>query len=254
MTPTQLLATLLLLAPGPAATDPAQKGARLRPAEAILRDYARAIGGEEAWKRHRSLYMKRQVQAKGMAIDGTEERYATSAGQLLSVSVLPGMGTFRQGSDGKVRWSEDPINGLRILEGVEDEEARLDATWNAEVQLASSYEKVRSVKPPVPPPAGQRYECVELVAKVAPPAVTCFDARTHLRVLQKGTHAGPQGPTPYLTLFRDWRELGGMKIPYGEETTAGPLTMEARVLEVKLDSPLDPKMFAVPRPPAAAGP
>jgi hypothetical protein len=230
-----------------AAPTPAAPAAALRPAEAVLADYARAVGGEKAWKRHRSLYTKRSVAAKGMAINGTEEHYATAAGKSLTISAIPGMGRFRLGTDGTVRWADDPINGLRILTGVEDEEARIEATWNADLQLARSYAKVRSVPPPQPPPAGQRYECVELSPKVAPPAIACFDATTHLRVLQKGTRASPQGPVPYVTKLSDWREVQGIKLPWAEETTAGSLTMEAQVLEVKLDRPIDPKLFAVPK-------
>jgi hypothetical protein len=110
---------------------------------------------------------------------------------------------------------------------------------------------VRSVPPPEEAPAGTRYECVELIPKGAPSAVTCFDARTHLRVFQKGTRTGPQGAVPYLTRFSDWRGVQGIKIPYGEETTAGPLTIEARVVEVKLDAPIAPSLFVVPKPDAA---
>jgi hypothetical protein len=241
--------TLLVLLAALAAEAPARhaSSAAGRAAPAILADYARAIGGDRAWRRHKTLYLKRAIVAKGMEISGTEERYATAAGQMVTVSEIPQMGRFRQGCDGKVCWSEDPINGLRILSGVEDEEARIDGAWQSEAQLARSYEKVRSIAPPEPPPAGKRYECVELVPKSAPPAVTCFDASTHLRVFQKGTRAGPQGAVPYVTRFSDWRGVQGIKIPYGEETTAGPLTIDARVVEVKLDGPLAPALFAVPR-------
>jgi hypothetical protein len=190
------------------------------------------------------------VSAKGMEIHGTEEHSSTAQGRSLTVSDMPSMGRFRQGCDTRVCWSEDPINGLRVLSGAEDEEARIDATWNAELQLARAYDKARSVPPPVAPPAGQRYECVELTGKKSPPVVTCFDAQTHLRVLQKGTKASPQGPVPYLTRLSDWREVQGLRFPYAEETTAGPITMEARVLEIKLDGRMDPKLFALPRAPA----
>jgi hypothetical protein len=236
-----LLPLLAALAAASAADSPAP-----RKAATVLADYARAIGGDKAWRRHRSLYLKRTIVAKGMEISGTEEHYATAAGQALTISEIPGMGRFRQGCDGKVCWSEDPINGLRRLSGVEDEEARIDGAWNSEVDLAKSYDKVRSVSPPEPPPAGERYECVELVPRNAPAAVTCFDAATHLRVYHKGTRTGPQGPVPFLTRFTDWRAVEGIKMPYGEETTAGPLTISSRVVEVKLDRPVDKGLFALP--------
>src|SRR5882757_10295438 len=173
---------LILLAAAAAPTAPQPT----RAPSAILADYARAVGGEKAWRRHRSLYLKRTIVVKGMEISGTEERYATAAGQTLTISDIPAMGKFRQGCDGHACWSEDPINGLRLLSGVEDEEARLDGAWDSEVHLARNYQKVRSVPPPEPVPAGALYECVELTPRTAPPLVTCFDAGMHLRVFQKG--------------------------------------------------------------------
>jgi hypothetical protein len=231
-----------------AGSPPASPPAGDRSPRVILADYAAAIGGAQAWRRHRTVRIRREIEAKGMNIRGTETRYGTAAGKTLTITEIPGIGRFRQGSDGRVRWSEEPINGLRRLTGAEDEEAKLDATWDGEVRLVDLYDKVRAAQPPVAPPAGQRYECVELVPRAAAPAVACFDARTHLRVLQKGTRATPQGDTPYLVKFGDWREVGGMKMPYSEEMTAGPTTLVARVVEVALDEKLDSKLFAVPRP------
>jgi zinc protease len=226
------------------AADPAPA----RTADAILDDYAKAVGGEDAFKRHKTMHMKRQVELKGMNMSGTDERYATSAGKSLSIVSLPNIGSFRQGSDGKVRWSEDPINGLRVLAGAEDEEAKVESTWNAELQLKKLYEKVRVVPPPEPPPAGKKYECVELTPKLAQPAITCFDAQTHLRVYQKGTHATPQGEIPYTVKFSDWRDVEGVKMPFSEDTVAGPMNLSATVTEVKFDEKIDPKVFTLPKP------
>ena len=68
---------------------------------------------------------------------------------------LPGIGTMKSGSTGVgkagVRWSEDPINGLRILKGAEDEQARMEATWNAELQLKQLFK----TREPLPPPDGR---------------------------------------------------------------------------------------------------
>lgn len=235
-----LLALLALLA----ATPPA---ASARNADAILDDYARAVGGEAAWKKHQTMRVKTDVEAKGMQIKGSEERWLTSSGKMLSVTSLAAIGNIRQGSNGKVRWSEDPINGLRILKGAEDEEARIDGSWNADVNLKKLYQSWRVVDPPTAPPAGKRYECVELKAKLSKPTTACFDAETHLRVYQKGEHSTPQGDVPYTATFSDWRTVEGVKMPYVEEMTAGPMTLEARVVDLKFDEKLDPKMFDVPK-------
>jgi hypothetical protein len=68
----------------------------LRPAQAILADYANAIGGKEAWKRLRSVHVKRALTVAGQGATGNEEHWATADGKNLSVSTLRDVGTFRQ--------------------------------------------------------------------------------------------------------------------------------------------------------------
>jgi hypothetical protein len=159
------------------------------------------------------------------------------------------------GSDGKRRWSQDPINGLRQLTGAEDEDARIDAMWEGEAhiqstwsaaRLKSMYKQMLNVDPPVPPPAGQSWECLSLVPKVGAPATACFDATTHLRVLQTGTHATPQGAVPYTTRYGDWRDEDGLKMPHAEEMTAGPMTLDAKVAEIVFDKKVDAKKMVFP--------
>src|SRR4051794_32514682 len=84
---------------------------------AILDAYAKAIGGTKAWAQHKNLRITRTLEAKGMQIRGTEERTAMPGGKMLSVTTIEGVGSMKQGADGKVRWTEDPINGLRVLQG-----------------------------------------------------------------------------------------------------------------------------------------
>ena len=245
-----MIARVAVVVPGLALAAAASLGAAatppLRPAEAVLADYAKAIGGQRAWKRHHSLHVKHEIEVAKMQMRGTAERYATSDDKVLTVTEVAKMGRFREGTDGHVFWSEDPINGLRVLDGAEAEEQRIDSAWDGEIDMARQYQKVRSVPPPVDAPAGQRYECVELIAKVAAPAITCFDAATHLRVLQKGTHASPQGPQPYLTHFGDWRDVKGMKLAYSEEMVAGPMTLVSHLVKIDVDQPIDAKLFDLP--------
>ena len=229
------------------AADAGAPPAPARTAEAILDDYARAIGGPQAWKRHKSVSMKRRLEVKGMQISGTEDRYATANGRWIVMTDLVGLGHFQQGFDGKNLWSEDPINGLRILEGAEAEEAKVDGTWDAELRLKDLYPEVKTVPPPSAPPPGHRYECVQLGGKLAKPAVACFDAQTHLRVFQKGVHATPQGDVPYTVTFSDWREVDGMKVPYSEDMVAGPMSFVDTLTELKFDQKRDPKLFALPK-------
>ena len=238
-----MIAVLLsLLAAAPAETP-------LRPAQAILADYANAIGGRAAWKRLRSVHIKRSLTVLGQGANGSEEHWATADGRNLSVSTLRDVGTFRQGCDGRATWSRDPVFGLRKLEGAEAEEARINGAWNAEPDLASLYVNVKSVSPPKEAQAktDTSLECVELQRKIGKPSVLCFDAKTHLRVLQTGAQPSPGGDIPYKIVFGDWRTSRGIKTWYLEKMTAGPTTVEGRITSLVFDEKIPASQFKIPK-------
>jgi hypothetical protein len=234
-----LFASLLAATPAPSPT-------ALRPAQAILADYAQAIGGKEAWKRLRSVHTKRDLTVSAQGAQGSEEHWATADGKSLSESTLHNVGSFRQGTDGRAAWSQDPVFGLRNLEGLELEETRINAAWNAEPDLASLYVKVTSVPPPKDAESG--LECVELQKRQGKPTVLCFDGRTHLRALQTGVQSTPGGEIPYRVVFGDWRTVKGIKTWFEEKMTAGPSTVEAHTTSLVFDEKIPASKFKMPKP------
>jgi hypothetical protein len=212
-----------------------------RTVEVILADVARALGSEAAWKAHKNVRMKLEMSFQGMGISGAGERFATNKDKALVVTDLPGMGTIREGSNGKVFWSQDPINGTRTLSGAEADQARLEAVWNAELRTTELYKSVE-LAPSSPP--GQ--ECLVLTPNDAPAMTNCYDAKTHLQVTQKGTRSTPQGDTPFSSTLKDWREVGGLKMAFAVDTQAGPITFTAKMTDVTFDVPMDDKMFDPP--------
>ena len=201
-----LLGLLLAIDAAPI-VPPAQPAAATRPlreAKAVLADYAKAIGDERLWAKHKSVRVKREVTVKAMQFVGNEDTWIAKGGKIYGESKMPGMGTFRRGSDGRVAWASDPIGGLRKLTGGEAEEVRIGASWNSEWHLADVYSKVLSVPAPAAMPAGQSWECVELHKKQGAPTETCFDSTTHLKVWERGVQASQGGEVPYVTTFSDW--------------------------------------------------
>jgi hypothetical protein len=179
-----------------------------------------------------------------MGMGGTGERFATRDGKSFTVTQMTGVGTVREGTDGKVFWSEDPIQGLRFLEGAEREQARIEAAWNPDMQADQLYAKVESATEAGP--NGVTYECVIATPKVGPPTKSCYDPVTHLQVTQSGTRATPQGDIPFRGITKDWRDVGGLKVPFGAETQLGPITLVVTVKSLVFDEPVDAKMFEPP--------
>jgi hypothetical protein len=225
------------------AATPAEPASPLRPAEAILADYAQAVGGRDAWKKLRSLHSKRSLTVNGQGASGNQESWATADRKNLSVMTLTDVGSFRQGFDGRVAWSQDPVFGLRKLEGAELEDARINSAWNAEPDLARLYTKVTSV-----PSTDPGLECVEMQKTIGKPTVLCFDGKTHLRARQTGVQPSPGGEIPYKIVFGDWREVGGIKTWFSETMSAGPSTIEAHTTSLKFDEKIPASAFRIPKP------
>jgi hypothetical protein len=238
-------ATAATAAPAPAAATAAPPGARAP--DAILADAIKATGGTAAWNAHRNIHLKLEMSFQGMGISGAGDRFATKTDKSLMVTELPGIGKIREGSNSKVFWSQDPVNGLRILDGVEAEQAREESIWDADERVHELYPKIESKLEPRPE-GGPPLECLVLTPRLGPPVTNCYDPATHLQVTQKGSHATPQGDTPFTSTMSDWREVGGVKMAFAVQTQAGPITFTGNITGVSFDEPLDDKMFEPPAP------
>jgi hypothetical protein len=96
-----LLAVVAALDAG-AAVAPASPPATLRDGKQVLADYARAIGDKNAWRKHKSVRVKREVSVKTMNFTSDEETRLLRSGKLHSVSSAPSLGVSRNGYDGKI--------------------------------------------------------------------------------------------------------------------------------------------------------
>ena len=233
----------------PSASAPAATAAAAPPGQrspdAILADSVQATGGAAAWQAHQTQHTLLTIGLQGMGMGGPAEHFQTRTNKSLMVSTLPGVGKVLEGSNGKVSWSQDPVNGLRFLDGPEAEQARIESAWNPDLTARELYARVETA---ADAPAG--LECLTMTPRVAPVIRTCYDARTHLQVSQEGTRVTPQGDIPFRTTLRDWHDVGGVKMPYTAETQAGPVTIVTTVTEVAFDVPADDKMFDPPAPAA----
>jgi len=216
-----------------------------RSVDDIVRDMVKALGGAEALGRHKSLHTKMSITFQGLGITGTAEHYGAVGDRALTVTNIPNLASTREGTDGKRAWSQDPINGLRLLEDVEAEQARLEAAWNAELRMKELFPTIEAKNEPGE--GGVPYlECLVLTPKAGASMTECFDPRTHLMVRQRGSRSSPQGSTPFVARMRDWRAVGDIKMPFVTEMQVGPLSFMGTITSAELDVPVDASQFAVP--------
>lgn len=229
--------------PVPPGTPPPAPAPALRSADAILADSVKATGGDGPWKSHHSMETTTVIDYAKMAITGTRIQTVTSRNKSLAITNIPNVGEVKEGTNGRVVWSEDPVNGLRLLTGAEAAQFKLESTWNLERNIKKLFTKI-TVKADTD--GGRALECLELTPPIGQLLTTCYDAETHLQVSQKGTAATPQGDVPFSLRIRSWKESGGIKLPELAEMTTGPIEFSARLTSVTFDKPVDDKRFEVP--------
>jgi len=218
----------------------------LRTPEEILADAVNATGGAAAWNAHKTAHYKVETTLQGMGMGGKGERFQTRADKSLMTMEMAGLGRVREGTNGKVAWTDDPAHGIRYLDGVEAEQMRIASSWNMDLHAAELFVKLESASEPGPD--GVNLECVVATPKIGTPFRSCYDPKTHLQVSQSGVHAGPEGDMPFRSVIREWREVSGLKIPFESNTQLGPITTVDRVTAVTFDEPIDEKMFDPPKP------
>jgi hypothetical protein len=224
----------------PGAATPTAGGPRTP--ESVLADAVRVTGGA-AWHAHKTRRATLTIAFEGMNMGGPAEYFQTDTDKALTVTTLPGVGRVSEGTNGKIFWAQDPVNGLRFLEGAEAEQARIEASWNADLKAHDLYQKLELAQDS---PAG--LECLVLTPRAGGPIRNCYDRQTHLQVSQEGIRATAQGDVPFRSKESDWREVGGIKMAFSSETQAGPITILTTVDGVVLDEPLPDKMFEPPAP------
>ena len=227
-------------------TSPVTTPGRSRTPQEILADAVKATGGTAAWNAHKTAHYKMETTLQGMGMGGVGERFQTSTDKSLTVMEMTGLGRVREGTNGKVAWTEDPVQGIRYLEGVEAEQTRIGSSWNADIHAGELFAKLETATETGPD--GAALECVVATPRLGAPLRSCYDPRTHLQVSQSGVRASPQGDMPFRAIVRDWRDVGGVKMPFESNTQLGPITTVDKVTAVTFDEPLDDKMFDPPKP------
>jgi hypothetical protein len=233
--------------PGAAAPAAPAAAAAARTPQAILADAVKATGGEAAWNAHKTVRYRVETVFQGMAMRSDGERFVTRGGKALTVAEVTGLGTVREGINGKIAWTQDPLQGLRHLDGAEAEQARIGASWNPDMQAAELFAKLETAGEPGPD--GTTLECVVATPRIGQPIRSCYDPRTHLQVSQSGVKVSPQGSIPFRGTVADWRVVGGIKIPFESNIQLGPITLIDRIKSVTFDEPIDDKVFDPPAPP-----
>lgn len=224
----------------PAAAEPESN---LPDAKELLAKSVEAVGGKATLDTVKSFHLEGTIGAPKQNLTGKVETW-WKGGDFYMVQTIPGLGINRSGKKGDVIWAEEPINGLRKLEGKEAEQHM----WASSLLLTADWEQFFDEATTVAEREveGKKVYDIELSAKSGAKLTVTLDAKSHLMVEQSFKVHSPLGSMPVTIRSTDYREVDGMKIPYKQVTDASLMELTQELSVVELNAPVDESTFAMP--------
>ena len=231
-----------------AATDAKPEVAQtdLPTAEVMFASNVDAVGGMPKIDLIKTFYREDDMEVVGQGIKINNKLW-WSDGDYYSEATMPGMGLTRIWKVGETMWSEDPINGLRKIEGKEAKqqlranELVITATWKD--HFAKAETKARRMvdgKPAID---------VVLTTADGDETVMTFDEESKLLVAQSFVQDSPMGAVPITALALDYKEFDGFKISTKSTMQMAGTEIVGTMVEFKPNEKIE--KGKITRPPAA---
>ena len=213
-------------------------------AETILDRFIQATGGRAAYEKRRSEYMVQDIEIVNTPIKGTVTTYKQAPSRSYMELDLPMIGKFRQGSDGKIAWSITPMDGAKLLEGEQLEQALRAARYNGDLYWRELCKRVETVG--TEDVDGKPAYIVVRTYKVGKPITDYYDAASNLLVKGIAKQQTPNGEVRSEILVSDYRTEGGILIPHKivMKSPNDERIMTVRTVTVNQEAP--PGTFDIP--------
>jgi hypothetical protein len=246
-------ATLHAQTPPPAPPPPELKPA---PAEAtvdaILDRHLESIGTASARAAQRSLRIELAMELKAQNLRSQITIAAERPQRIHVRQVIPNIITMTRGYDGERGWSQDPMMGLRDLEGQELADLQLEATFDYMSDFRRHFPKRELLG--IATLAGGPAYAIRLTPEQASVRTVYLDVATHRLVRQDSREVQPMGEMDLVTTFSDFRTADGITGPWAmaQQTPLGAVTLT--VVKMESNVTFDPTLFQKPAPPVAPQP
>ena len=151
--PTTLLGCIIAACPMLATPAAAQQDAdATRPSQEtlptpreIIDRFIEVTGGVDAYKKHKFRTSRGAFEMPAMGMRG-EMMVKQSTPNLMLVTIsLPGIGEMKQGFNGEVGWSIDPMSGPQLMDGKQLEQMKREADFFNSVDILKNFKESRTV-------------------------------------------------------------------------------------------------------------
>jgi hypothetical protein len=181
------------------------------PAE-ILDRFNRTIDAEGKLASYEGMKWTASIEIAAVGMRMTMTTVAARPDFVLMQTEMPGMGTSKQGFDGTTAWSSDPMQGPRILTGIEAATIAEASGMRSNLRTPDQYTSLTDAGEV--DVDGDKAKCVTIAFKSGRIATECFSIATGLLVEARSTQQSPQGEIQVTTRPSDYRPVGGVLVAH----------------------------------------
>jgi zinc protease len=213
-------------------------------AETILDKSAEASGGKAAADKIHSMVLTGKMEVKGIGIKGTLTSYHAAPNHMYTEVNIEGIGTVRDGSDGKIAWEVSAIQGPRLKDGDEKAMALREADMNSGVTWRKYYKEAATQG--IEKVDGKDCYKILMTPNDGSPETRYIDKETYLPARMTMTMKGPMGEVPIETTVGDYRKQGDMMVPFSALQKAAGQEIAITFDSVKFNEDIPKEKFDVP--------
>lgn len=188
----------------------------------LFEKYAAALGGRARILQVQSYRAKGTLSLGDQGIQGALELYMAVPNKVLTVLDMPGFGEVREGFDGKLGWSTDPMSGPRLKTGDELRDLERRSELHYALAYAKFYREMHTT--------GRRVfgeaSCyrVQLITHEGREEILYFDVETGLLVGREALTPTVVGDVRFVSHYEEYRSFGGVLLPIRVRQTEGGTT------------------------------
>lgn len=184
----------------------AAQQAKLPPAEKILDAYVQALGGVKAFDKIQNTRVTAALAIPAMGITIDVKAYSVRPNITYSLASSPMIGSIERGTDGAVFWEKSTMQGARLLEGEELEDAIGEAAFENLVYWRANFDSVAAAG--VDTVDGSPAYLVVMKPKHGKTRTLAFDQKSGLLVKSISKATTQMGEIPVESFVSDYRKAG----------------------------------------------
>ena len=213
-------------------------------AKSLMDKHDAAIGGRAALAKYSSVKQTGAMNIPAAGLDASIEIFKEKSGMFLQKIVIGPIGEIAQGFDGKTAWGMQPQVGAMVLEGEQAREMKAQGEFFGNFHDMANYKSAETVE--LVDFEGRKCYKVKLARVAGGEGFEFFDAATGLTAgAIREVDVPGQGKISQTSVFSDYKEFGGVKIPTKIAQRGGQFDVTVNITAVEYDK-VDPATFALP--------